>query len=116
MISVYLMVVILAGPNYVMLLVCRTQANLLLLPQLLPQTLVLQLLPRKKRRRRKSLLRSRMMTWVSACLTRVAQIVKKLQVLAFVYETPKVLFTLLFSLSDEENYVVTSVTDNGILC
>ena len=62
---------------------CRTQASLLLPPRLLLGTLALQLLPRKKRRLR-SLKRSRTRKWASASsTTRAAVFVKLLQVLAF---------------------------------
>uniref|UniRef100_A0A0A9EIN1 Uncharacterized protein n=1 Tax=Arundo donax TaxID=35708 RepID=A0A0A9EIN1_ARUDO len=48
----------------------RTPASLQLLPQLLLRTLALLRPHPRKRRRRKSLLTSRTMTWASACSIR----------------------------------------------
>jgi hypothetical protein len=59
---------VLAGPNLVMVLVCRTRASSPLLPLLPLRTLVWRLLPRKKRRR-PSPLRSQTRRWASACST-----------------------------------------------
>jgi hypothetical protein len=86
---------------------CRTQASLLLPLLLLLGTLALQLLPRKKRRLR-SLKRSRTRKWASASsTTRAAVFVKLLQVLAFliIYK-----YCFLYFLADR----LSCVIDNDI--
>jgi hypothetical protein len=86
---------------------CRTQASLLLPLLLLLGTLALQLLPRKKRRLR-SLKRSRTRKWASASsTTRAAVFVKLLQVLAFliIYK-----YCFLYFLADK----LSCVIDNDI--
>jgi hypothetical protein len=87
---------------------CRTQASLLLPLLLLLGTLALQLLPRKKRRLR-SLKRSRTRKWASASsTTRAAVFVKLLQVLAFFFIIYKYCF--LYFLADK----LSCVIDNDI--